>query len=121
MLLHEAFGDHQVANVTDRGRGAHDRRVASRRPALDPGRHSDVNPYFGIPHDRARIPFDGSALVVWDSGIADAADHEHAAARQGQDPHSHPRSTPMARRQKSEFLRSDGSVIDVCGGAPCVP
>jgi len=27
----------------------------------------------------------------------------------------------LARRQKSEFLRTGGSLIDVCDGAPCVP
>jgi hypothetical protein len=32
-----------------------------------------------------------------------------------------PRNSPLARTQKSEFLRTDGAVVDVCGGAPCVP
>jgi hypothetical protein len=29
-----------------------------------------------------------------------------------------PRRSPDARRQKSEFLRTDGRIVDVCGG-PC--
>ena len=37
----------------------------------------------------------------------------------GGDPHSHPRSDPQARVQKSRFLRIDGRVVDVCGGGPC--
>jgi hypothetical protein len=37
------------------------------------------------------------------------------------DPTSAPRNSPLARRQKSEFLRADGALIDVCDGAPCVP
>ena len=31
-----------------------------------------------------------------------------------------PRNDPEARVQKSEFLKPDGAVIDVCGGAPCL-
>ena len=27
----------------------------------------------------------------------------------------------LARRQKSAFVHADGALIDVCGGAPCVP
>ena len=37
------------------------------------------------------------------------------------DPTSPTGNSPLARRQKSEFLRADGALIDVCGGAPCVP
>ena len=29
------------------------------------------------------------------------------------------RNDPAARRQKSEFLKVDGAVVDVCGGGPC--
>ena len=39
--------------------------------------------------------------------------------RAGADPHSHPRNTPSARDQKSEFLKIDGKVVDVCAGKPC--
>ena len=69
VLLHAAFGDHQVANVSAEveartiGAGVY-------RPALDPGRHSDVDPYFGIPAiDFPRpggTPYTGSAFVPWD-------------------------------------------------------
>jgi hypothetical protein len=41
--------------------------------------------------------------------------------REGQDPHGAPRNSPAARRQKSEFLRTGGTLIDVCAGLPCVP
>jgi hypothetical protein len=37
----------------------------------------------------------------------------------GVDPHGDPRYTVAARRQKSEFLRPGGRVIDVCGGRFC--
>lgn len=117
VMLHVAFGDHQVANVSAeveaRTIGAH----ALRKPMLGPGRHPDADPYFGIPAVPS-FPFDGSALVVWDSGtptppITNTPPHE------GEDPHEHPRRQPAAREQKSAFLRVGGHVIDVCGGGPC--
>jgi hypothetical protein len=117
VLLHEAFGDHQVANVATevetRTLGA-----SIYQPALAPGRHSDVNPYFGIPAIPG-FPFNGSALVVWDNGTP-TPPTTNTPNNGGADPHSKPRSTPAARQQKSEFLKSNGAVVDVCGGAPCL-
>jgi len=116
VLLHEAFGDHQVANITTevevRTIGA-----SIRQPALLPGRHADVDPYFGIPAVPG-YPFAGSALVVWDSGTPTppTANIPNTA---GNDPHGKPRSQATARMQKSEFLKPNGAVVDVCGGLPC--
>ncbi len=118
VLMHVAFGDHQVANVTAEVE-ARTVGASVRWPALAPGRHTDVDPYFGIPRITA-FPFGGSAMVLWDTGIP-AAPTTNTPPREGQDPHSAPRNSPLARRQKSEFLRAGGSVIDVCDGAPCVP
>src|SRR4029450_1811856 len=66
VLLHMAFGDHQVANVATEVEA---RTIGAkiRLPAVDPGRHTDVRPYYGIEPIR-RWPFHGSALVVWDIG-----------------------------------------------------
>jgi hypothetical protein len=116
VLLHEAFGDHQVANVTTEVEA---RTIGAqiRQPALDPGRHSDVQPFFGIPAIPS-FPFDGSALVVWDSG-SPTPPTTNTPPRAGEDPHGHPRSEPSARLQKSEFLKVGGRVIDVCGASPC--
>jgi hypothetical protein len=115
VLLHEAFGDHQVANVTTeveaRTIGAH-LPAARSRPA-----HSDVNPYYGIPRSRA-IPFDGSAIVVWDSGT----------------PTPPTTNTPNRRLrpalQAAQLRRcahaevgvpeGGGAVVDVWRGAPCL-
>jgi len=118
VLMHEAFADHQVANITTEVE-ARTIGASIRWPALAPGRHTDVNPYFGIPRIAA-FPFGGSALVVWDTGIP-APPTTNTPPHAGQDPHGAPRNSPLARRQKSEFLRTDGAVIDVCGGSPCVP
>jgi hypothetical protein len=116
VLLHEAFGDHQVANVATEVE-ARTIGAAIRSPTTDPGRHSDVNPYYGIPRIPS-FPFNGSALVVWDSG-SPTPPPNNTPPRAGADPHSHPRSTAIARAQKSEFLKVNGTVVDTCGPTPC--
>jgi hypothetical protein len=116
VLLHEAFGDHQVANVTTEVE-ARTIGASLRRPVLDPGRHSDVNPYYGIP-PIGSYPFDGSAYVVWDSG-SPTPPTTNVPPTAGADPHSHPRSTAIARAQKSAFLQIDGKVVNTCGLGPC--
>jgi hypothetical protein len=116
VLLHEAFGDHQVANVATEVE-ARTIGASIRVPTLDPGRHADVNPYYGIPAIPS-YPFDGSALVVWDSGSPTPPTTE-TPPRTGADPHGHPRNTAIARAQKNQFLRISGKVIDTCGPLPC--
>jgi hypothetical protein len=115
VLLEEAFGDHQVANVATeveaRTIGAH-----AHEPALAPGRSPDVQPLWGIPP----IPgtaFDGSSLFVWDSG-SPAPPTTDTPPTAGADPHEVPRSQPVVRLQDGAFLVT-GEVLDVCGGAPC--
>ena len=69
VLLHPAFGDHQVANVTAEVE-ARTIGASVYQPALDPGRHWEAdgsNQIFGIPAIPA-FPFSGSALVYWDGG-----------------------------------------------------
>jgi hypothetical protein len=114
--MHVAFGDHQVspasAEVEARTIGA---RI--HWPAVTPGRLPDVEPYWGI--DRIEsYPHDGSAIIIFDSG-APVPPTVNLPPREGEDPHGDPRNDPDARRQKSAFLRTDGTVIDVCDGAPC--
>jgi hypothetical protein len=116
VLMHVAFGDHQVADVTTlimaRTIGA---RV--RQPALAAGRSPFSNPWYGlrrIPY----YPYDGSAVVWWDSGTPPPP-LVNQPNREGADPHSHPRSDPAARVQKSEFLKLGGGVVRVCGDGPC--
>lgn len=119
VLLHLAFGDHQVANV---GTEIEARTIGAsiHTPAIAPGRHSDVDPYFGIPAIPSD-PFDGSALIVWDSGAA-TPPITNTAPNVGADPHSDPRNSVIGRQQKSDFLKKvGGAVVDVCSGAPCVP
>jgi hypothetical protein len=123
VLLHEAFGDHQVANVATeveaRTLGLH-----IHTPAIAGGRSYEVTPYYGIPAIPS-YPFAGSAIVVWDSGANTPPTTNTAPVTDpnvpgGFDPHSDPRNDMDARTQKSEFLkRTGGAVVDVCSGAPC--
>jgi hypothetical protein len=119
ILMHVAFGDHQVspaaAEVEARTIGA---RLHA--PALAPGWTDEVQPFWGIEPIPA-YPYAGSAMIVWNSGLAAAPPPTNLAPvgpQYGADPHSFPRSQPEAQQQKAVFLLT-GQVVDVCGGAPC--
>jgi hypothetical protein len=116
VLLHEAFGDHQVANAATEVEA---RTIGARTPRaiLADGRSPDEQPLWRIPRI-TRFPFDGSAIIVWDSGTP-APPAANLAPRDGDDPHEDPRASRAARRQKSEFLKRNGRVVDVCDGKPC--
>jgi len=76
VLMHVAFGDHQVADFTTsimaRTFGA---RI--RQPALAPGRTPFTNPWYGIPAISS-FPYDGSAVVWWGAGTPGVAARERA-------------------------------------------
>jgi hypothetical protein len=115
VLLHVAFGDHQVANLTA---DVEARTIgAATNAPLDAGRFPGMEPLFDIPVIDS-YPYDGSAIVYYDSGSPNAP-KENIPPRDGDDPHGHPRNDAQARVQKSEFLKIDGKVVDVCGGGPC--
>ena len=115
VLMHVAFGDHQVADFTPaimaRTFGA-----GIRQPAFAPGRSPFSNPWFGL--KRLSFPSTGSGLVYWDAGTPPAP-LTNVPNRAGQDPHGAPRDEAAARVQKSEFLKVGGTIVDVCGGGPC--
>jgi hypothetical protein len=137
ILLHMAYADHQTANVSveveARSIGARIRLPAT----IDGKPIPDVVPWYGIEPIEA-FPYDGSALIVWDSGNPpppvtntppryDPTDPAWAGVmacplvpgRDG-DPHECPRRQPAARLQKSEFLKTNGAVVDTCGAGPCL-
>jgi len=118
VLLHLAFGDHQVANVATEIE-ARTIGASIHQPAIAGGRHSDVDPYFGIPAIPTD-PWDGSALIVWDSGAA-TPPITNTWPTVGADPHSDPRNSVIGRSQKNDFLDTNGKVEDVCSSLPCVP
>jgi hypothetical protein len=116
VLLFEAFGDHQVANIaTEVMARTIDARVLA--PALADGRSPDVEPLWGI-EEAEDLPYDGSALVVWDFGTP-APPTANLPPREGEDPHGEGREDPDVVRLVTEYLAPGGRLIDVCGGQPC--
>jgi hypothetical protein len=83
----------------------HRRRFGRRGPA-------------GIP-TISGFPFDGSAIVMWDSGTP-TPPTTNTPPRAGEDSHEHPRRTRAARDMKSAFLRVGGSVVNTCAPGPCL-
>jgi hypothetical protein len=126
VLMHVAFGDHQVSDTTAEVEA---RTIGARAytPAVLPGR--SPWPRFQMIPSIGGFPFGGSAIVMWDTGPVrtvgtetqgtDAPPPTNTPNRSGDDPHDNPRATPSARVQKSEFLKVGGAVVDVCGGRPC--
>jgi hypothetical protein len=123
VLLHEAFGDHQVANVATEVEA----RVIGARlrtPALDPGRSRDRRPFYRVKRIPT-LPWRGSALVVYDIGPQRGAEGtppppvRNVPLGPGVDPHARTGFEPAAAAQFSEFLKLDGAFVDTCGGRPC--
>jgi hypothetical protein len=93
-------------------------------PALDPGRSRDRRPFYGI-RRVPRLPWGGSALVVYDIGPprdglgTPPAPAANVPPEAGADPHGVTGLEPSATAQFSEFLKLDGALVDTCGGRPC--
>jgi hypothetical protein len=136
ILMHVALGDEQVTQFSAENE-ARTIGASLRTPAVSASKFiPDALPFYGIPAIPS-YPFDGSAIVIWDSGnpwpigddvppVLDPTSPEWAdllpcAQRyEGGDPHECPRRQPNGRLQKSEFLKTNGAVIDTCNGAPCL-
>jgi hypothetical protein len=119
VLLHVAFGDFQVADVTafvearTIGARIHEPLLAENRAFIDYG--------FGL--EPVEEGYDGSVLVMWDSGVpspplTNTPPRGEGDPQGAHDPHEDPRSMGTAREQKAAFL-VDGVFVDVCDGAPC--
>jgi hypothetical protein len=123
VLLHQAFGDHQVANVATEVE-ARVIGVRLRAPALDPGRSRDRWPFYGIRRIPG-LPWGGSALVVYDIGPprgdlgTPPPPIGNVPPEAGADPHARTGFDPAAAAQFSEFLKLDGAFVDTCGSRPC--
>ena len=116
VMLLEAFGDHQVANVSTE-KLARTLGIGRRAPSLADGRSTDREPFWGI--DPVRLPTSGSALIMWDFGTP-APPTENLPNRAGDDPHGKLADEPSALALVAAFIPPDGQVIDVCGaGKPC--
>jgi hypothetical protein len=133
VLLHEAFGDHQVTNVATETEA---RTIGARlrTPALDPGRSADRRPFYKIKRITTD-PFHGNALVVWDIGPLRPPGCGASGAprcqgtppppptdlpnREGVDPHAITGFEPLADLQFLNFLKPGGAFMNVCGSHPC--
>jgi len=115
VLLDVAFGDHQVtelsALVEARTIGA-----TIHRPLAGEGRWQETEEGWGLLP--TVYPSTGSAIIIWDSGMAPIP-FENLAPRAGDDSHEDPRRDPTVRKQKAAFLFDD-TLIDVCNGKPCL-
>jgi hypothetical protein len=116
VLLFEAFGDHQVANVATE---VFARTIGARlrAPGLAEGRSPDVEPFWDL-RTVSRFPSRGkSYLVVWDFGTP-APPTENVPNRAGDDPHGMGRDQIEVLTVAREFLER-GTLVDTCGGSPC--
>jgi hypothetical protein len=116
VLLHVAVGDHQVSNVAAEME-ARTAGMSVHRPSHASGRNLDVAPAWNLP--ATVYPSSGSGLVYWDSG-SPLAPVTNTPPRAGADPHQDPRNSPDAQSQKSTFLATDGTLVDVCNAQPCI-
>jgi hypothetical protein len=116
VLLFEAFGDHQVANVaTEVMARTIDARV--RVPALAEGRSADVEPFWDLDPVRRFPDRHGSYLVVWDFGTP-TPPVENVPNRAGEDPHGMGRDQLEVLNLAKAFLEQ-GRLVDTCAGGPC--
>jgi len=118
VLMVEAFGDHQVANVSTevlaRTLGA-----AVHTPAIADGRSNDATPMWNI------APLDPSApttaiLVLWDFGTPGppSVNLPPTEPEYGRDPHGAGSDEPLVLQQALTFLLT-GEFTDLCNAGPC--
>jgi hypothetical protein len=115
VLLEEAFGDHQVSNITTETEA---RTIGARLhvPALASGRSPQAQPFWGL--SALRTPSGGPALFVWDTGVP-AEPLSDTAPTEGADPHdTTPRTFPAFWAQMHTFFTT-GEISDPCGAHPC--
>lgn len=112
VLLHVAFGDHQVSNLAAEveGRTIGADRVRTDLPVC---RHWATDMMFGFdPVDESSH----SALVYFDSGTPRSPNDNNPPEGFGEDPHSDPRKDTLGMVQKDVFYQT-GQIIDPFAGA----
>ncbi|NDD97345.1 MAG: hypothetical protein EBZ93_07560 [Actinobacteria bacterium] len=118
VLLIEAFGDHQVANLATellaRTIGAH-----VHTPALADGRSLSTTPMWGL-EPIGDYSDETSKLVIWDYGTPapPVGPFPPVDGTYGRDPHGAGSDEPLVLVQALEFLLN-GTLLDVCAG-PCI-
>jgi hypothetical protein len=118
VLLIEAFGDHQVANLATellaRTIGAH-----VHTPALADGRSLSTTPMWGL-EPIGDYSDETSKLVIWDYGTPapPVGPFPPVEGTHGRDPHGAGSDEPLVLVQALEFLLN-GTLLNVCAG-PCI-
>jgi len=114
VLLHVAFGDWQVSELTAMI-AARTMGVPIHRPVTADGGSGEVQPGWDL--DSIEYPSGGSGLVIWNSG-SDPIPFENVPPSTSRDSHEDPRADADVRAQKAAFLFDD-TLVDVCAGAAC--
>ena len=116
VLLQGAFADYQTTTISPEIM-ARTVGMPMHRPALPGDRFYQVDPFFGIP--AVSYPHDGSALIMYDFGNPSPPTGNVPPSDPLGDPHGKPSNLAEAQQQLSAFLRTGGTLIDVCGAGAC--
>jgi hypothetical protein len=118
VLLVEAFGDHQVANLATEKLARTIGAAVSADPVA-PGRATAREPLWGVARVRS-FPTTESVLSLWDFGTPapPITNRPPLPPEFGRDPHGAGSSETAVLLQAVTFLTS-GEIIDPCGGGPC--
>ena len=116
VLLVEAFGDHQVANVSTEVLARTINAVVY-EPSIADGRSNDVDPQWQL---AAYRPGATAILVVWDYGTPapPAVNLPPTSPEYGDDPHGAGSREPRVLQQALVFLLT-GQLLDVCQAQAC--
>lgn len=116
VLIQEAFGDHQVANIATQVE-ARTIGAAAHRPILPAG-VVPYDPFWGL-RTLPSTGYRGSAIFMWYTPGEAPAPLADVPPPSGHDPHEDQRLVPAAQQQEAVFLET-GQVVDVCGSGPCI-
>ncbi len=116
VLLHPAYGDHQVSTWTSDVIARTISAPTDRQRVLADRVFPDVDHRFALPEAvYSANRFEGSAQVYFlQPGVIDPPINETPPV-EGSDPHGYPRAQRDGQCQKSHFLRLDGFVADTVG------
>lgn len=119
VLLVEAFGDHQVANLATEKLARTIGAAVSAQPLAD-GRATASEPFWGI-NRVTSWPTTSSVLSVWDFGTPAPPTNNlpPLPPTYGKDPHGAGSSETGVLTQAITFLRT-GEITDPCAGGPCL-
>ena len=118
LLMVEAFGDHQVANVSTEAL-ARTLGATVHAPAIADGRSNDATPMWNIAALDPAAPTN-AILVLWDYGTPapPPVNLPPTEPEYGRDPHGAGSKEPLVLQQALTFLLT-GKFTDPCNAGPC--